>query len=195
MTFRRTLSLLSVVCTAVLLSGCFVIAKNVPAGSGPINDDAIVGDWRGVDTDTGKDNDVIIHIQKPDPGKPLRVIFVEARDYHIYDMITTNVGTRKVFAAKMTAPIEPSKPLPQGYFIGYYEVTGSAVTFQLLDAEKTSKLITERRVQGVPGKQKYDFATLTGSPAELARFMASPEAWQARVDDPARLRRLSLIVK
>ena len=189
MTIRRSLSVLAALCAALLVSGCFVISTNLPAGTGPINDDALVGDWRGIDADTGKDNKVYVHFQKPDPSKPLRVVFVEGHDYQIYELQTRIVGNRKIFAAKLIGPLEATKDVPKGFFIGFYEVNGNEAVFQLLDAEKTGKLISQGTVQGTPGKAKYDFTTLTGAPAGLAHFLTSPQAWEVRAE-PARLRRL-----
>lgn len=191
MNIRRTLSVVLVSCAALLLSGCFVTSVNLPAGNGPMNDQTLVGDWRGIDADSGKDAEIFIHIQDPDQAKPLRVLFVEGRDYQVYDLRTVIVGSRKVFTAKLVSPPKAGGEVPPGYFLGFYEVKGNEMTFSLLDSEKVGKLISQGKVKGTAGKARYDLAQLTGSPAELSRFLSSPEAWAARVDEPTRLRRLS----
>jgi hypothetical protein len=61
----------------------------------------------------------------------------------------------------------------------------------MLDATKIGKLIEKGVVKGIKPPRTYDMATLTGSPNELARFLASPEAYAARVDEPARIRRIA----
>jgi len=53
-----------------------------------------------------------------------------------------------------------------------------------------SELIRKGKVRGTPGPAKYDIAKLTGSPAELATFLASADGWASRMEDPARLRRI-----
>jgi hypothetical protein len=190
MTILNAIRLSVVLATSLLLSGCFVTSKQMPAGTGPINDDAIVGDWRGLDSDTGKEEQLFIHIQKHDPAQPLRVIFVEDKKYEIYDLRTTQVGNRHVFSAKILEPAEAVKESHGGSFLGYYEAKGDEVDFYLLDAKKVSDLIRQHKVRGNAGKDTFDFAELTGSPAELAAFFASNDGWNARVDNAARLRRL-----
>jgi hypothetical protein len=189
MTIYSALSVLSALAAALLVSGCFVISANVPAGSGPINDEALVGDWRGLEEGSDKATDVYVHFQRPDADKPLRVVFVEDRSYQIYELITRVVGKHKVFAAKIVAPVEAKKDTPEGFFLGFYEVNGDEAVFHLLDSEKTNALIRQGKVSGKAGKAKYDYATLDGSKTAIAEFLSTPEAWAARAD-PARLRRL-----
>ena len=190
MTIKRAYSIAASLCAAMFLSGCFVVTNNLPAGSGSINDDRLVGDWRGLDNGDGKDADVYIHFQKPDPNKPLRVVWVEDRSYQIYELTTMHIGAKDVFAAKLIGPQEASKDIPNGYFVGFYEVKGNEAVFHLLDADKVGELIGRGVVKGIKPPAKYDMATLTGSPTDLARFLGSPEAAAAVADEPARLRRL-----
>ena len=192
MTILNAIRLSAVLATSLLLSGCFVTSKQMPAGTGPINDDAIVGDWRGIDPDTGQAEQVFIHIQKFDPAKPLRIVFVEDKKYEIYELRTTQVGNRHVFSAKILEPAEAVKESHGGAFLGYYEVKGDQADFYLLDAGKVSALIRQGKARGIPGKQTYDLAELTGSPAELAAFLGSDAGWNAKVDSPARLRRVPM---
>lgn len=193
MNFRRACSVIAAVCAALILSGCFVVSKNLPAGSGPINDDRLVGDWQGIDGDDGKPSDAYLHFQKYDPQKPLRLVWVEDKSYQVYEVTTMRIGNKNVFASVLTGPEEATseKDMPHGYFIGFYEVNGNEAVFHLLDAEKVGGLISRGVVKGIKPPGKYDAATLTGSPTELARFLASPEADAARADEPAKIRRLS----
>lgn len=186
----RLVSQVLVLGAALFLGGCFVTATNMPAGRGPINDEALVGDWQGLDADSGKAEAVFLHFQKPDPAKPLRLVYVEGKDYTIYEMATTRVGNRSVFYATVLEPEEARKETKGGSFLGYYETTGTTATFWLLDAEKVSELIRQGKVRGTPGPAKYDIAKLTGSPAELATFLASADGWASRMEEPARLRRI-----
>lgn len=191
MTAFQTARLFLALGATLLLSGCFVTSRQLPAGQGPINDDAIVGDWRSYDADDRKDEDVFIHIQKPDPAKPLRIVFIEAKEYNIYEMVTTQTGAHKVFSARV---LEPKKAVDEshgGSFLGYYEAKGNELRFWLLDADKVSALIKAGKVRGNPGKAKYDFAELTANPVELGRFLASDEGWNARVSEPTLLHRIS----
>ncbi|MEQ1755171.1 MAG: hypothetical protein ABL973_13680 [Micropepsaceae bacterium] len=193
MTNFQAVRLFMALSATLFLSGCFVTSRQIPAGQGPINDDAIVGDWRGVDADNGKEESVFVHIQKPDAAKPLRVVFVEEKDYNIYELTTTQTGAHKVFSAKVLGPEKAVQESKGGSFLGYYEVKGNEARFWLLDANKVTTLIKAGKVKGNPGKSKYDFAELTGNPAELASFLASDDGWNARADDPAILRRITTL--
>jgi hypothetical protein len=192
---RRLSALSLLVFAALALSGCFVVATNVPAGSGPINDERLEGTWRGLNAQDGKDSDAFLTFQRVDEKRPLRLVWVEGKDLQIYDVITRRVGTRDVFAATLTGPAEQLAKMkpdePRGYFIGFYEVNGDKATFHLLEAKKIGDLITKGKLKGVGPKGQYDSATLTGSPAELSAFLASPDGQAAQAAEPATLRRIS----
>jgi hypothetical protein len=191
MTFRRTCAVVAAIAAALVLSACFTVSKNAPTGTGPINDERLVGAWRGVDADDGKEADAFLHFQKPEDDKPLRLVWVEDRSYQVYDVTTMVIGGKNVFAAKLLTPLEKTGEIPDGFYLGFYEFKSPGeARFWLLDAEKVGKLIDSGKVKGVKPPNKYDMATLTGSPAELARFLASADAQAARIDEPAAIRRL-----
>ncbi len=192
MTFRRACSVVAAIAAAVLLSACFTISKNLPAGTGPINDDRLVGAWRGVDGDSGTDADAFLHFQKPDDNAPLRLVWVEDRNYQVYEVRTMQIGGKNVFAAKLLTPLDKTDgEIPEGYYLGFYEFKSPGeVKFWLLDADKVGKLIESGKVKGVKPPRSYDITTLTGSPTELARFLASADGDAARIDEAATIRRL-----
>lgn len=194
MTFRHAAAALAIFAATLFLSGCFVVSKNLPAGTGPIGDPRLIGAWRGLDADEGKDADAFLHFLKPDRDEPLRLVWVEDRNYQLYEVHTMVVGNRNVFAAKLLGPEEALKDgeMTQGYYLGFYEFqSADKVTFALLDSEKVAELIAKGRLKGTRKPGKYEIATLTGSPAGLAGFLASPEAQAARMEDPATVRRLT----
>lgn len=193
MTFRHACSVVAAVVAAFALSACFTISKNAPTGTGPINDERLVGAWRGVDADSGKEeDDAFLHFQKPSDDAPLRLVWVEDRNYQVYEVRTMKIGGKNVFAAKILTPFDKTdSEIPDGYFLGFYDFKGDDVVFQLLDADKIGKLIEKGVVKGIKPARNYDMAQLTGSPEELARFLASPAADAARVDEPARIRRIA----
>lgn len=194
MTVRRASSLLAAICAALALSACFVVSKNAPTGSGPINDERLIGAWRGFDADDDKDAEAFLHFLKPDPDKPLRLVWVEDNKFQVYEVRTMVIGGRNVFAAMIVEPkMDAEKDgVPLGFYIGFYEFkSADYLVFHLLDAKKVGALIERGVVKGLKPPREYDMTTLTGSPAELARFLASPEAQAARVDDPAHLRRFA----
>lgn len=193
MTLRQAATALALTLAALVLSGCFVISKNLPAGTGPEGDERLIGAWQGLDADSKKPADAFLHFQQQGPDLPLRLIWVEGRTYQIYEVTTRKIGNAQVFAVQLTGPEEAMKEeMPKGYYLGFYEFKSpDEVVFHLLDAKKVGELIEKGAVAGVKPARQYDWAELTGSSAELARFLASPQALAARIDDPAYLRRIA----
>ena len=194
MTIQRAFSVLAIVCVTALLTGCFVVSKNLPAGKA-VNDERLVGAWIGVEEDgRTPSSTAFLHFQnQSDHTKPLRLVWVEDKNYQVYELVTLLVGNKHVFAATLVGPDEATKDkdMPAGYFLGFYEINGDKAVFHMLDSDKVGELIKRGEVKGFRPPGKYDFATLTGTPAELAQFLASPAADAARVKEPAYLRRLS----
>lgn len=190
---RRAVSFAAVLIAAVTLSGCFVASQNLPAGTGITGDLRLVGTWRGFDAKDNTDGDAFLHFLKPDRDETLRLVWVEDRNYQLYEVRTVLIGKRNVFAAKLIGPAEAMKDdAPQGWLLGFYDYqSADKLTFQLLDSEKVGELIAKGRLKGTRKPGKYEMATLTGSPAELSAFLASPDAQAARTDEPATLRRLT----
>ena len=156
--FRFTAQVL-VLGATLLLGGCFVTASQRPLQQGPVNDETIVGDWRGVEASSGDEQNAFIHIQRPDENGPLRVVFVEGKDYGVYEMTTTQAGSRKVFALRGLAPDDTVKETGGGYMLGYYETRGDELFFYPLDSEAVSNLIRAGKLAGVPGAKTYDSAS------------------------------------
>jgi hypothetical protein len=175
---------------ALFLGGCFVTSNQKPLQIGPVNDETLVGDWRAVDTDSGKLLNSFIHIQKSEQGAPLRVVYVEDDDYAIYEMTTTRAGSRKVFALKAMNPDKAREEIGSGFLLGYYELAGEELQFHMLDAETVSALIQAGRISGIPAKRDYERAQLTGTPEDITRFLASDEGWKGRVEEASRMRRM-----
>ena len=191
---RRLAAIATAFAAALILSGCFVVSSNLPAGTGVTGDQRLVGAWRGLDSEDGQESDAFLHFLKPDRDEPLRLVWVEDRNYQLYEMRTVVIGGKNIFAAKLLGPAEALKggDVPVGWYIGFYEFTSAdKVTFWLFDSEKVGELLAKGRLKGTRKPGKWEMATLTGSPAELAAFLASPDAQAARIEDPAVLRRLT----
>ena len=190
---RRAFAVVTVALAALALAGCFVVAKNVPAGSGPVDDERLVGTWRGIEGQN-EEGDAFLHFQRTEQGQPLRLVWVENNKYHLYDVISRRIGNKNVFAARMTGPAEAlkEKDATTHFFIGFYDFKSpSELEFSPLDSQKIGRLIEQHKLKGERPPGQYSMATLTGSPHELARFLASPEAAAAVIEEPARLRRLT----
>jgi hypothetical protein len=192
MTIRHALSVCALLGAALLLSGCFVISKELPKGAGAAIDERLVGAWQGLDSSDGEPDDVYLHFLEPEPGKPLRLVWVEGKSFQVYEMRTGTAGARTYFAATLIQPVHTAdEDIPKGHYLGFYEVTGDEAVFHLLDSKKTGALIKRGVVKGSEPPRTYDMATLSGSPEDVAKFLASPDAYAARSDEPARMRRLS----
>jgi hypothetical protein len=193
MTFRRACSVVAAMAVAMLLSACFTVSKNAPTGTGPIADERLIGAWRGLDSGDGKEADAFLHFLKPDKDDPIKLVWVEDRNYQVYEVRTMQIGGKNVFAAKLLTPTAKGEgEFPDGFYLGFYEFKNeSEAKFWLLDSQKIGKLIESGKLKGTKAPGKYDIATLTGSPAELARFLASADADAARIDEPATIRRLT----
>lgn len=193
MSIRHALAVVASVCVAVFLTGCFVVAKNAPTGAGPINDERLVGTWRGVDSDGKEDSETFMHFLRKDEKKPLQLVWVDDDVYRVVEFTTMRIGNKNVFSAKIVAPAEMLKEdeIPAGYYLGFYEVNGNEMTFNMLEAKKVAALIEKGAVKGIKPAKEYGIAALTGSSADISKFMASPEAASAALDEPAKLRRIA----
>lgn len=193
MSIRHALSVAASLIAALILTGCFVVAKNAPTGSGPINDPRLVGTWQGLDNEGKEDPETFMHFLRKDEKKPLQLVWVDDDSYRVIEFTTMRIGNKNVFAAKIEGPAEmlKDKDVPAGYYLGFYEVNGNEMSFNLLETDKVSALIDKGLVKGVKPSEKYGVLTLTGSSADIAKFMGSPEAASAVLDEPARLRRIA----
>jgi hypothetical protein len=129
----------------------------------------------------------------------LRVIWVDnsrsdADDsFVVYELTTMRVGNKHMFAAMaLQAWHEAEEHRKSGcYVLGFYEVRGSEAAFYLLERDKIEALISRGVVKAVEPRDRYDFVPLTGSPTELARFLASPDTESARTTNVLTVRRLA----
>jgi hypothetical protein len=196
MTQNRTRAVAAVVGAAFAMSGCYVESTNLPDAP-QFLDDRLVGTWQGVDDN--KPVDVYVHFQQLEGQNALRVIWVDnsrsdADDgFAVYELTTMRVGNKHVFAATgLQAGQEAEEHGKSGcYVLGFYEVKGSEAAFYLLERDKIEAPISRGVVKAVEPPNRYDFVSLTGSPTELAGFLASPDAEGARTTDVLRVRRLA----
>jgi len=181
-----------VLAAAILLSGCYVATQNLPAGSGPPVDDRLIGAWRALDND-GKPTSEATYLHFVKTGDTsLTLVLVDNDALTTYDMKSIKVGSRVVFAIK---PLTSSKPVEveeKNYILGFYDVKGDDLFFNLLDAKKFKVLVDTHKIKGMSGPKDYDKVTLSASPQELAAFLANTDVKALIGDDkPARAHRLA----
>ena len=183
---------LIVVAAAVFLSGCYVATQNLPAGEEFI-DAKLIGAWEALDENGKRTADTtFLHFFKNDEGKPLYALIVDDHSATTYEMRSIKLGKRQIFALKpLTSTTHEDKP-ETNYILGFYEVKGDDLIFNLLDAKKLKALVEANKLKGVAEKSDYGKVTLTGSPQELAAFFANADtASLIGTEKPARAHRLT----
>jgi hypothetical protein len=191
---RRAITVILAIATTLMLSGCLVTTKVLPAGV-TIVDHRLIGAWRGINDD-GKESDAFLHFLKQAPDKPLRLVWIEEEEVQMYDVTTLVAGKRHVFAAlpvgSLLNPPEPSADDMAQYILGFYEMGEKEASFWLLDSTKVGELIAKGVVKGTKSDSAGGDANLTASPEELAKFLASDAAYAARLAEPAKMQRLTV---
>jgi hypothetical protein len=166
---------LVVVAAAVLLSGCYVASKNLPAGQEMI-DQQLIGAWEAMDESGKPSTDAtFLHFMKSEDGQPLQMVLVDDHSATTYEMHTVSIGNKRMFAVKPLSSTNKSEQPEHNFILGYYEVKGDDVFFNLLDIKKLKALLDAGKLKGVADKGDYGKVTLTGSPQELASFFASAD--------------------
>jgi hypothetical protein len=72
--------------------------------------------------------------------------------------------------------------------LGVYDVQGDALVIRIFEPAKVRELVEARRVQGLAPTDAFAAVTLTGSPADVTRFLGSREA-EAALSKPLALAR------
>jgi hypothetical protein len=116
-------------------------------------------------------------------------------DYTVYELHTVQLGATRFFAArKMHAPdLDAGKGAnkeSKEFALGAYDIRGDKLVIRLFDTDKLRTAVAARRVQGTEEKGAFGGVTLTGSPQELSRFLASAEAHAALDETRVLARRL-----
>ena len=186
---RRTVLNVFAALAALLLAGCYVTSKQLPASSGPVIDQQLVGTWEGLSED-GKPEGTYMHVVKQDDTKPLTFVMVDDHSWTVYELHTLKVGDRRMFAVKQIAAPAGDKP-ERDYIIGFYDVKGDELTISLLETSKIKALIAAHKIKGRVESGSYGKVTLTSSPEELAAFFATTDLSKLAVDKPAKAHRVS----
>jgi hypothetical protein len=184
---------LVVLAAAVFLSGCYVATKNLPAGNGQIADERLIGAWQALDEDGKPSNDAtFLHFLKPADGKPLLMVLVDDHSSTTYEMHTIAIGNKQMFAIKPLNSTSGDDKPETNYILGYYDVKGADVFFNLLDPKKLKTIVAAGKLKGIAEEKDYGKVTLTGSPQELTAFFASTDpATLIGGEKPAHARRVS----
>jgi hypothetical protein len=183
---------LVVVAAAVFLSGCYVASRNVPAGSGPVADERLVGAWEALDEDGKPAKDAtFLHFVKASDDGPLILVLVDNRNATNYEMRSVHIGDRTMFAVKPLSSTAKDEKAERDFILGFYDVKGDDLYLNLLDPKKLKDLIDAHQVKGKVEPGNYGKVTLSGSPQELAAFFAKVDPNSIGAGDkPAHARRI-----
>ena len=188
MTKERAGAVAAVVCAMAVLPGCYVTSVNLPDAPQFV-DERLVGAWLLVETDTLK---CCFHFQRLKERSALRLVTIDDKSSQIFEFTTMRVGDRQLFAASMDLNDWSSSETngqSRQYHLGHYVVNDGEAVLYLLDAKKVKELVSRGVLTGTVDSDGA--VTLTGSPADLTRFLASPEADSESSADSLRLRRFA----
>lgn len=193
MRLQQMRAAIATIAMSILLSGCFVYAVAPPAPNGPTVDENLVGAWYGINEKGEVVPNAFLHIIKPKDGGPMRLVATETDDHSVYDLHIAQASGKRIFAVRKVHPVSPagaSGPSDEStkYMLGVYEVQRDALVIRVFDTEKMRELVEARKVQGLAPTGAFASVALTGSPADVTRFLGSREA-EATLSKPLALAR------
>jgi len=159
-----------------VLSACYVAAPAPPEGAGL--DPALKGVWAGMEENGKIKSGAFLHFVEAKEGKPPLMVAVDDTELEVYETFTLKLKGKAgigAFAVRQILPADKEKPKVE-YVLGYYKITGDRLAISILDSDKVGAMVDAGKVKGEKTSGKYYDVSLTGTPAELASFLASPEA-------------------
>lgn len=162
-----------VLVASLLLTGCFVVSPVAPKTEGL--DPRLTGFWAGVSD--GKPTGTILQFVEGSGKNEPRVVATHPKGVAVYDLRTLKTSAKGgAFAIRAIMSDDPDGTLPEGYVLGFYELRGNTLWSDALNSADVGALVDAGKVKGVKGKGQFADVTLTGTPEEVAAFLASPEA-------------------
>lgn len=193
MLLQQMRAVIAAIALSFTLSGCYVYAVAPPAPNGPTVDESLVGAWYGINEKGETVPNAFLHIIKPREGGPMHVVATETDDHSVYELHIANASGKRIFAVRKVHPVRPAGPNGPSeestkYMLGVYDVKGDALVIRIFEPDKVRELVEARRVQGLAPTGAFAAVTLTGSPADVTRFLGSREA-DATLSKPLALAR------
>lgn len=189
---HRLLSLMVVIFMSIALSGCYVYALAPPASSGPTIDPRLEGAWYGLDEKRKPAANAFLHFITPKAGGPMRMVSTQTGDYGVFELHTMKIGRNQVFAIrKFDGPVAGGAKVADStakYMLGAYEIRGDTLMVRVYQPESLRAAVASRTVSGVIEGTNFPSVTLNGSPQDVARFLATPQA-DAALGEPYPLAR------
>jgi hypothetical protein len=93
----------------------------------------------------------------------------------VFEVHTAQASSKRVFAVRKIAARVRAETEPDAdkYVLGAY---GDTLVIRVFEPDKLRDAVAASRVRGTAGTGNFASVTLTGSPDEVIRFLASPEA-------------------
>jgi hypothetical protein len=195
MRLRHLYAVIATAVVSLLLSGCYVTSLVPPAKNGAPDDARLVGTWYGLDEHGKHVADAFLHFIKPKDGGPMLMLATGTDEYTVYELHTVQLGANRFFAVRklhtrdLDAGKAPDKESKE-FTLGAYDVRRDKLVMRLFDTDKIRAAVTAKRVKGEVEKGDFGGVTLTGTPEELSRFLASAEANGALEETRVLARRL-----
>jgi hypothetical protein len=191
MRMRHLYAVIATAAAALILSGCFVYSLAPPAPSGSAIDDRLIGTWYALDEHGKPVTDGFLHFIKPKDGGPMQMVTAAPDEYSVFELHTAQLPGKRAFAVRKLHPIEPGKAdsnEAKMFMLGTYEIKGDALAIRVYAPDKLRDAVRAGKIKGTAGTGNFASVTLTGSPQDVARALATPEA-DAALEEPHTLAR------
>lgn len=194
----RAKTLLALVLTAVVLSGCYVYATAIPAtqDGGVAIDHRLQGTWYVLKAD-GTPDGTLLHFMVPGDGGPMRMVSTNGQDYGVFEVHSMQVDDLRVFAMrKLAGPVAGRTHISANsamFVVGTYRIDGDTLSVRTYDAKLMADAVASGHVKGKVGRGAFPPVIFSGTPEDIARALAAPEVRAAIAKEPfPRARRLDV---
>lgn len=188
--FHRVGAMAALTLAALTLSACFVTSVNRVDGSGADADPALIGTWRGLDSDGKIEKDVFLHVIAHKSGEGLGLALIDKDSFMILDATTVRAGPNRYLNAtfKDMPGMSDDDRAVLGLHIIKYEVKGRIMSFRLMDSSEISDAIQSGKLKGtIEGSGMSKSVRLTATSEELTTFFSKPDAEKYFQDTAASL--------
>lgn len=163
---------------ALLLQGCYVVSTVAPKTTG--FDLRLIGFWTGMED--GKPSATVLQFVEGTEKNGPRLVATNPKGVAVLELRTLTLGARHGAFAARSIMSDGDDSWPDGYVLGFYEFRGKDLWIDTMSSERVGALVDAGKVKGVKGKGQFFDVTLTGSPEEIAAFLASADARAATGD-------------
>jgi hypothetical protein len=186
---QRLVNAIAMLAAAVLLSGCYIYALAPPASEDAAVDHRLSGAWYVLDKQ-GEPNGVLLHFVLSRVGGPMRMVSTDDGEYGVFELYSVPVGDKQVFAMRKLSGAAAGSAIIAGadntkFLLGTYRIKNDDTLFvHLYDSKKVGAAIAAGTIRGKVAAGAAPPVTLTGTPQDLLRTLATTEM-QAAINSEA----------